>query len=67
MRGLHARDRQARCGGGFTGNMGANEVLWLNRNYCVCADQCEFTINQDIRGKEELQLFVRREVCAELR
>ena len=47
--------------------MGANDVWRLNRNYCVCADQCEFTINQDIRGKEELQLFVRREVCAELR
>ena len=47
--------------------LGANDVWRLNRNYCVCADQCEFTINQDIRGKEELQLFVRREVCAELR
>ena len=25
--------------------LGANDVWRLNRNYCVCADQCEFTIN----------------------
>ena len=42
MGGSHTRDHPARCGGGFTRNVGANnEVQRLNRNYCVCADQCE--------------------------